>query len=201
MDTWGFIYICWYKSWSSSGVFFFFFTWLWEVLIGCIEVKIKDLFCVGRFGMEHSARESEQWEVIKRELVSWHGTRGSYHQGAETETSSNMISESRATTSASSWDTNLKSAGWSGLMMIESLRLEATIIRSSWNLSYSQISPRLIITLVGACSFVTVVSVEQSFTTTYSEADWAYSSSQGDYMVSSSEQPPCFRRWNGRQVH
>ena len=90
---------------------FFFFTWLWEVLIGCIEVKIKDLFCVGRFGMEHSARESEQWEVIKRELVSWHGTRGYYHQGAETETSSNMISESRATTSASSWDTNLKSAG------------------------------------------------------------------------------------------
>ncbi|CAL9230301.1 unnamed protein product [Arabidopsis halleri] len=63
-----------------------------------------------RFGTEHSARESEPWEVIRRELVSWHGIQESYHQAAETETSFNMISESRAIMSANSWGTNLKSA-------------------------------------------------------------------------------------------
>jgi len=104
--------------------------WLWKVLLWCNEVTNGLLF--GRFGTEHSARESEPWEVIKQELVSWHGTQGSYHQGAETETSFSMISESRAILSANSWATNLKSAVWNGLMMIESLRLEAMIIRWSW---------------------------------------------------------------------
>lgn len=110
VDTGGFLYIYWYQSWSSSGVLVPSNLWLWKVLIGCIKVT-KGLIFAGRFGTEHSARESEQWEAIKRELVSWHGIQGSYHQGAETETSFNMISESKAIMSANSWGTNLRSAG------------------------------------------------------------------------------------------
>ena len=120
----GQVQVCCYLPICGCGKF-----WL-----NALKVSKMLILRCGRFGMEHSARESEQWEVIKRELVSWHGTQGSYPQGAGIETSSNMIYESRATMSASSWGTNLRSAGWSGLMMIESLRLEATIIRSSWNL-------------------------------------------------------------------